>query len=106
MRREEVRKVEVQADLAALDARAQLGDLAEAKARRLLQASAENLVGAMERHPEEARDVLRAFVDPIIYEPFGAGRERGFDFEGTGDYGALIGWASARPGVPSGTPSL
>jgi hypothetical protein len=82
MRREETRKTEIGTTLAALDAQARLGDLAGAKARTLLQASATDVLGALERHPGEAREVLAAFVHSITFSPFGKGRERGFDFEG------------------------
>ena len=105
MRREEARKTEIAAALAALDAQARLGDLAGAKTRTLLQASAADVLGALERHPGEAREVLAAFVPSITFSPFGKGRDRGFDFEGAGDYAALIGTTCARAGIPSGTPS-
>jgi hypothetical protein len=106
MRREEARKTEIAAALAALDAQARLGDMAGAKARVLLQASATDVLGALGQHPGEARDVLAAFVSSITFIPFGQGRDRGFDFEGAGDYAPLIGATCARAGIPSGTPSL
>jgi DNA invertase Pin-like site-specific DNA recombinase len=106
MRREETRKAEIVAALAALDAQARLGDVAGAKARTLLQASATDVLGALERHPGEARAVLAAFVSSITFSPFGRGRDRGFDFEGDGDYAPLIGTTCARAGIPSGTPEV
>ena len=42
--------------------------------------------------------MLRAFVDRIDFTPFGAGRARGFTFEGAGDYGALVGTTNAHTG--------
>ena len=105
MRREEARKTEIGAALAALDAQARLGDLAGAKARTLLHASATDLLGTLARHPGEAREVLAAFVPSITFSPFGQGRDRGFDFECDGDYAALIGSTCARAGIPSGTPT-
>jgi hypothetical protein len=69
---------------------------ATATARRALLRQATRIRAALLEHRGEARDVLRAFVDRIDFTPFGAGRARGFTFEGIGDYGALVGTTNAH----------
>jgi hypothetical protein len=102
MKAEETRKAAVLTELAGLDGAAGLGELERARTRRLLQAKAADVRGALDRNPDEARAVLASFVDRITLEPFGAGRGRGYQFTGTGSYGALLGETGSRDGGSNG----
>lgn len=88
--------------LAGLDGAAALASTA---LRRTLREQAARIRAALAEHPTEARDVLAAFVPRIEFRPFGEGKDRGLEFEGLGDYGALAGntgprWCPRRDSNP------
>jgi site-specific DNA recombinase len=93
---EATRRAELERERTTLDALDGAAAFATATARRALLRQATRIRAALLDHRGEARDVLRAFVDRIDFTPFGAGRARGFTFEGTGDYGALVGTTNAH----------
>ena len=99
---EEHRRVELQRERDALDVAAKTTDLFTAKMRKAIVRAAGEVKAALLDDREGAAEVLKAFVPQIRCTPFGAGHGRGYDFEGTGDYGALIGQTLARRGVPDG----
>jgi hypothetical protein len=88
----------------ALDVAGRTVDLKSATVLRAIRREAENIRSALLAHRDEAREVLAAFVSTMRFEPFGQGRDRGYEFHGEGDYGPLLGATFARPRVPSGTP--
>ena len=88
----------------ALEVAGRTVDLTSATVLRAIRREAENIRGALLEHRDEAREVLAAFISSMRFEPFGRGRDRGFEFHGAGDYGPLLGATSARVGDPSGTP--
>jgi site-specific DNA recombinase len=92
------RRAVLERERAELDALDGAADFASGAARRALLRQASRIREALLEHPAEARDVLRAFVPELRFTPFGAGRARGFSFEGTGDYGALVGTTDAHTG--------
>jgi hypothetical protein len=70
--------------------------------RRALLRQASQVRAALLAHRDEARDVLRAFVPAITFTPYGSRRGRGYTFQGTGTYGALLGETPRPNGVPDG----
>jgi hypothetical protein len=97
---EATRREALDRERAALDALDGAADFASAAARRALVRQASKIRAALLDHHEEARDVLAAFVPTgLRFTPFGEGQARGFDFEGTGDYGALFGRTRRRASV-------
>jgi site-specific DNA recombinase len=100
---EEARRVALARERDALEVAGRTIDLTSATVLRAIRREAENIRGALLEHRDEAREVLAAFISSMRFEPFGRGRDRGFEFHGAGDYGPLLGATSARVGDPSGT---
>jgi septal ring factor EnvC (AmiA/AmiB activator) len=103
---EEARRVALARERDALDVAGRTVDLTSATVLRAIRREAENIRSALLAHRDEAREVLAAFVSTMRFEPFGQGRDRGYEFHGEGDYGPLLGATFARPRVPSGTHPL
>jgi site-specific DNA recombinase len=102
---EERQRQALEQERAALQALDGAAELASAALRRTLRVQAARIREALLEHPAEARDVLVAFLPRIDFTPFGEGRARGFEFHGTGDYGALAGntpnsWCPRRDSNP------
>jgi hypothetical protein len=88
-------------EMALLD-HAHAADFASAAVRRALLRQAARVRAALLEHREEARDVLRAFVPKIHFQPFGARKSRGYTFDEKGTYGGLVGETRRNDGVPDG----
>jgi Recombinase zinc beta ribbon domain len=101
---EEARRIALVRERDALKVAGRTVDLTSATVLRAIRREAENIRGALLEHRDEAREVLAAFISSMRFEPFGQGRDRGYEFHGEGDYGPLLGATSARVGDPSGTP--
>jgi site-specific DNA recombinase len=102
---EETRRQSIERERATLPGLDGAAELASAVLRRTLQQQSARIRAALSEHPTEARDVLAAFVPRIEFRPFGKGSARGLEFEGLGDYGALVGntgprWCPRRDSNP------
>ncbi len=90
---EEARRVSLTRERDALATAGAVVDYTNTKVLAAIKAAAGDVRAALLEHRTEAKDVLSAFLDTIVFTPFGAGRARGYEFKGTGDYGSLIGQA-------------
>jgi hypothetical protein len=91
MRTRERRQREVLDQLAALTVSERRGPVSEADVYRKLPARLTNWQGALERHPQRAREILQGLlVGRLVLEPKLIDGHRWFEYRGEASYGALL----------------